>query len=170
MNVAGRLIPIASVVVLVLIAVLPWGLPPAGRFVLPLLPFAAIHYWVSRHAGRLPEWVAFAAGLTVDVLSNGPLGYWSLIYLIGHMLAGEGAHWARESRLERWAIYAVSVFLLVAAAWAIASVYYLEIADWQPFAWAAMLSALSYPIFAAFLRALDPDPLRRPNRSFERGV
>ena len=81
MSVAGRLVPALSVAVLVMVAVLPWGLPPDGRFVLPLLPFIAIHYWTSRHPEKLAEWVPFAAGLTVDVLSNGPLGYWSLIYL-----------------------------------------------------------------------------------------
>jgi rod shape-determining protein MreD len=168
-NAAGRFIPALSVAVLALVAVLPWGLPPDGRFVLPLLPFIAIHYWASRHPDRLAEWVPFVAGLAVDVLSNGPLGYWSLIYLVGYMIAVEAHLVTAAGPAGRWFIFLTSLALLVAAAWGIASLYYLELAAWRPFAWAALLAGLAYPVFALILRSLDPDPIRRSNDSLVRG-
>lgn len=169
-SMAGRVVPALSVAVLVLVAVLPWGLPPDGRFVLPLLPFIAIHYWTSRHPEKLAEWVPFAAGLAVDVLSSGPLGYWSLIYLVGYVLAEEAHLVTGTGPGGRWLIFLTSLVLLVAAGWAIASLYYLEIAEWRPFAFAAVLAGLFYPAFALILRSLDPDPVRRGNDRLIRGV
>lgn len=166
---AGHVVPAITVAVLALVAVLPWGLPPDGRFVLPLLPFIAIHYWASRHPDRLSEWAPFAAGLSVDVLSNGPLGYWSLIYLAGYMIAVE-AHLVRGTGpWGRWLVFLTSLVVLVAAAWGIASLYYLELAAWRPFAWAALMAGLAYPAFALILRSLDPDPVRRTNDRLVRG-
>lgn len=169
-SVAGRLVPTLSVAVLALLAVLPWGLPPDGRFVLPLLPFIAIHYWTSRHADRLSEWVPFAAGLSVDVLSDGPLGYWSLIYLVGYAIALEAQLVKGTGPFGRWLLFLASLGVLALAAWAIASLYYLELAEWRPFAWAALLAGLAYPPLAFLLRSLDPDPVRRSNDVLARGV
>jgi rod shape-determining protein MreD len=169
-SVAGRVVPALSIAVLALIAVLPWGLPPDARFVLPLGPFIAIHYWASRHPDRLSEWVPFAAGLAVDVLSNGPLGYWSLIYLVGYMIAVEAHLVTATGPAGRWLVFLASLALLVTAAWLIASLYYLELADWRPFAWAALLAGLAYPACALVLRSLDPDPVRRSNDRLARGV
>ncbi len=166
---AGRFIPALTVAVLALVAVLPWGLPPGGRFVFPLLPFIAIHYWTSRHPERLSAWVPFLAGLSVDVLSNGPLGYWSLIYLVGYLIAAEAHLVTGTGPAGRWLLFLTSLAVLVAAAWGIASVYAFEVADWQPFAWAAALAGLAYPIVALALRALDLDPVRRSNDSLIRG-
>jgi len=169
-TIAGRLVPGLSVAVLALVAVLPWGLPPDARFVLPLLPFIAIHYWMSRHPDRLSVWVPFAAGLAVDVLSNGPLGYWSLIYLVGYMLAAEAHHVTGTGAAGRWLIFLASLAILVAAAWGIASLYDLELAGWRPFAWAAVFAGLAYPPLALVLRTIDPATVRGANDRLVRGV
>ena len=57
-----------SVVALTVLSALPWGVAAESRFVLPLLPVVAIHYWVLReHAQMVPEWFVFACGLLLDV-------------------------------------------------------------------------------------------------------
>ncbi len=170
MPLASRLVPAISVFVLALISVLPWGLPPDGRYVLPLLPAIAIHYWASKPAERLAAGVAFAAGLSVDILTNGPLGYWSLIYLIGYLSAREVRGRTSAGSVGRWLAFLSSLGVLVLAAWAITSLYYLEIAAWQPFAWAALLAGLSYPVIAIVLRTVDPSPDLRTNETLARGM
>lgn len=167
---AGRLIPAMSVCILAVLAVLPWGLPADARFVLPFLPVIALHTWSSQHADRLSAWVPFAAGIVVDVLTNGPLGYWPLIYLSAMMLGVDAQQMPGTGRAARWALFVAALAVLVIAAWGVASLYDLEFSDWRPFAWALWIGALSYPPLAFVLRALDPEPLRASNDRLVRGV
>lgn len=166
----GGTVPALSVLVLAVLAVLPWGLPADGRFVLPFLPVIAIHYWSSRHPGRLSPLIPFAAGLLVDVLSNGPLGYWPLLYLTSALLAGEVVGAPGPGSAARSGLFVAALMVLVAAAWGVSSLYDFAVADWRPFAWAAWVTALAYPPVAAVLGLLDPEPLRPSNDRLERGV
>lgn len=170
MRILAHIVPSLSIAVLTLLAALPWGLPSEGRFFLPLLPFVAIHYWTLRHAERVPEWMVFLSGLTLDVLTNGPLGYWALIYLVGYVLAVASTPWAEDGAIGRWLLFLAALVLLAVAEWTLSSLYHFELADWRPFAWAAVATAFVYPLFAFLLRSLDPDHGQRRNLSFERGV
>lgn len=169
MRLLASLGPPLTVFALALLAALPWGLPSDGRFFLPLLPFVAIHYWALRHAERMPEWVVFLAGLTLDVLTNGPLGYWALIYLLGYIIAVLQAPWGQDGVLWRALLFLAALAVLAVAEWGLSSLYYFEWADWRPFAWAALAAGLVYPVFAAVLRSLDPEHGRPRNVTFERG-
>jgi rod shape-determining protein MreD len=169
-TIAGRVTPAATVFILAILAVLPWGLPAHARFVLPFLPVVAIHYWSSRHSERLSTWVPFAVGIVVDVLTNGPLGYWPLIYLGAMMLGADAQRMPGTGPAARWALFLAALVGLVIAAWGVASLYHLEFSDWRPFAWALWIGALSYPLLAFGLRALDPEPQRRSNDRLARGV
>ncbi len=167
---AGRLMPGFTVCILAVLAVLPWGLPADARFVLPFLPAIAIHIWSSRHPDRLPAWIPFVAGLLVDVLTNGPLGYWPLIYLGAMLLGIDAQRLPGTGAAARGAFSLAALSGLVVAGWGVASLYDLEFADWRPFAWALWVGALSYPLLAILLRSLDPEPLRISNDRLVRGV
>jgi rod shape-determining protein MreD len=170
MRASDQLVPALATGTLAVLAVLPWGLPADGRFVLPFLPVVAIHYWSSRHPERLSAAVPFVAGLVVDVLSNGPLGYWPLIYLVSYMLGVEAHRFPASGPAARWAQFTGVLLALVIAAWCVASLYHFAISDWRPFAWAFWVTALSYPAIAFVLRALDPAPVRPANDRLVRGV
>ena len=73
--------PAAVLLVAVLVAAVPWGLPPETKAALPLLPYLGVHYWTERRPAAMPDWLVFLAGFATDVLGQGPLGYWALIYL-----------------------------------------------------------------------------------------
>jgi rod shape-determining protein MreD len=169
-SLAARLMPALTVSILAVLAVLPWGLPADARFVLPFLPVIALHDWSSRHADRLSPWVPFAAGIVVDVLTNGPLGYWPLIYLGAMMLGADAQRMPGAGPAARWVVFLAALVGLVIAAWGVASLYHLSVSDWRPFAWALWVSALCYPPLAFVLRALDPVPLRPSNDRMVRGV
>lgn len=156
MNVTNRFLPILSVGILSLIAVLPWGVSADKRFVLPLLPFIAIYFWNSRYSGWLPQWVPFITGLSVDVLSNGPLGFWSLIYLLGYILSSKMRHIFGSAGAGRWLMFLSALTLLLIASWGISSLYSFEKLDWAPFIWAAVLAGLAYPVITRILASLAP--------------
>lgn len=166
----GRVLPSASVAMLALLAVLPWGLPANARFVLPFLPVAAIYYWSSRHPERLSAWVPFLAGLLVDVLTNGPLGYWPLVYLSSGLLGSEAYSVGSGVPGGRWAAFLISLLAVVTLGWGVAGLYHLALADWRPFAWAVWFVALAFPLLVAVFKAIDPQPERAGNERFERGA
>jgi rod shape-determining protein MreD len=148
--------PIGSVAVLTLIAALPLGVPAGDRFFLPLLPVVAIHYWTLRHDAWLPEWVVFAAGLALDILTHGPLGYWAFIYLLAHLIATLSARLHVESMLGRLILLGLAIVLLTIVAWAVASVYFFDVLDVSPYATGAVLAALcALLIVLPVLRLLD---------------
>ena len=171
MNDLAKLIAPGSVLLLVILSALPWGVPADSRFVLPLLPVVAIHYWVLRErAPLLPEWFVFACGLLLDILTNGPLGFWPLIYLFAYVLATLSAPWAREGVFARWLLLLAALAILSICAWIISSIYAIEIVDWQPFAWGALAAGLAHPLFALLLIGSRRPPRRGNNVLFERGV
>jgi rod shape-determining protein MreD len=146
--------PFVSVAALTLIAVLPWGLPSEDRFVLPLLPVIAIHYWGLRQPDDLPEWFVFLAGLGLDILTNGPLGYWSLIYLVSYFLGVISIPLGVRGQMTRIVLFLLALAVVTAAAWSISSIYELERADWRPYAtgtaYAALASLIILPLLHAF--------------------
>ena len=164
-----HLAPMGSIAVLTLLAVLPWGLPAEDRFFLPLLPVIAIHYWALRHDAVIPEWFVFLAGLVLDTLTNGPLGYWSLIYLIAYSVAVISAPLASRGQGVRMALFAVALLIVAGAAWVISSIYFLEAVDWRPYLTGAAFAGVGALLIVPILHALNVADGERANPSLVRG-
>jgi rod shape-determining protein MreD len=159
MKLFANMLPFGSVAVLTVLAALPWGLPTEDRFFLPMLPVVAIHYWALRRHQALPEWSVFLAGLLLDVFTHGPLGYWPLIYLSAYTLGVLQVTAGRKSQLLRLALFAASLAVVATLGWAIASLFFFEIADWRPYARGASLAALGAIVIVPLLHILDaPEP------------
>lgn len=156
MNWTRIVAPIGSVALLAVIAALPLGVPAEDRFFLPLLPVVAIHYWTLRHDAWLPEWVVFLAGLAVDIMTHGPLGYWALIYLLAHLIATLSARLDIQGTLRRLILLGLAIAVLTVIAWVVASAYFFEILDPLPYVTGAALASLCALLFVLpILRILD---------------
>jgi rod shape-determining protein MreD len=129
-----KVLPTLSVLALTLAAIFPWGLPSDDRFVLPLLPVVAIYNWTRDDAAWLPEWVLFLCGLMLDVLTQGPLGYWALVYLVAYIVAVYSSRLEIESLRGKVALFTTAIIAVTFAAWLAASAYVLEFLDWKPYA------------------------------------
>jgi rod shape-determining protein MreD len=163
-------IPGATVVLATLLAALPWGLPSQTRFLLPLLPYAAIHYWAVRRPALMPEWMAFVSGLATDVLTHGPLGFWSLVFLLGLALVHAVPPQEAWGAGGRWLHFAVTVLVLAVAQCVIAAMFFMSAIDWLPFASAAAWASVAYPLLALLFRPLDRLWPRSGHARFERGI
>lgn len=138
-----------------LLAAMPWGLPEEFRLLPPLLPFLVIHYWTMRDLQLVPEGLVFAAGIALDVLSGGPVGYWALIYLTGYALTlAISSVPLPENVVIRWLVLGFTLAVLSAAEVTLAALYFNAAADWTPPLFAALVATLIYPLVAAPLRAL----------------
>jgi len=147
------LMPVLWLSVLAIVAILPWGLPWEDRFVLPLLPIVAIYYWTLDRDAWLPEWLVFLAGLLLDVLTQGPLGYWALVYLATYVVAVFCSRLNLETAIQRLALFAGAIVAVTFFAWLAASVYFLELLDWQPYARGAGFALLSAGIVTLVVSA-----------------
>lgn len=160
--------PFLSLSVLTVLAALPWGLPTEDRFFLPLLPVIAIHYFALRRPEALPEWSVFLSGLLLDVFTHGPLGYWPLVYLATYTLGVLGRELGKSSQFVRIALFGGSLVAVAVLCWAVASVYFLEFADWRPYVRGAVLAGIAalgilplLHVFAAPAPAREETALRR---------
>ena len=155
MPILRNLVPLATLAALTLVAALPFGLPADVRFYMPLLPYTVIHYWAVRRPTLMPEWGVFLAGLATDVLTHGPLGFWSLMFLIGVVAVDATRGMPDWGALGRWAQFSGILLVLGGCQWLVASIYFVELADWKPMLLAVAIAVLSYPLIGFALRPLQ---------------
>lgn len=77
--------PTALAIALVLLESLPWGLPQFSMLS-PMIGLIAVYYWTVHRPDLMPAAGAFAVGLSVDLLSGGPLGLEAFVLTLAHAL------------------------------------------------------------------------------------
>ena len=170
MQLLTSILPAASVALLVLIALLPWGTSQSMHFFLPLLPLIGIHYWVVRRPRLMPALFVFACGLAIDALTSGPLGIWSLAYLTGFGLASQSTDYAvSQFETGRWIAFAICMVLTVSLLWAVSSLYFASAFNWHPLAVAVMIAIFIYPVIALLFWPLNKIGAARAIGSLTRG-
>lgn len=154
------LMPVITVAALTVVAILPWGLPVDDRFVLPLLPIVVIYYWTLERDAWLPEWAIFLAGLLLDVLTHGPLGYWALVYLAAYVVAVFCSRIRIETTVGRLSLFAAAMIAVTSFAWLAASAYFIELLDVGPYvrgaASAVVAAAVLTLVFGIFRKTGAP--------------
>lgn len=165
-----RIPAILLVLILTLVAAAPWGIGAQTRFLMPLLPLLTIVHLTLRRPETMPAGLVFAAGLLLDVLTHGPLGYWPLVFLAGHLAASSLSQRARETMPRRMLWVAAVMAVVVLVEWLISSLYFMQPAAWQPIAGAAFAAVVAYPVLAFILDGLSSQGGgRRRALQFERG-
>lgn len=184
-------VPVLAVVLLVIVAALPWQLvasdtalrpydsatalaaisPQGVALALSLMPVAAIYFWSVRRPRLMPAIAAFACGLLLDVMTQGPLGVWPVVMLAAAMAgrhvrrAGVSIGWFRSA-----ANMAGTLALAGVAAGVLMSLYQWSIMPGWPLVSAVCIIILTYPLLAGLLTLLDGLWPRTSNRSlFLRG-
>ena len=105
--------------------------------------------------------LAFATGLTLDALSNGPLGYWALVALAMAEVAIVTADMAREGLMAHTLSLIASLSVGAAVQWALVLAFTHQPPDTAGLARATIAAALAYPLLATVLHALTlPMPAR----------
>lgn len=143
--------PAVLLLLATLACALPWAVAPEFRLVLPLLPYVVIHRCVERSGEAMPDWLVFLAGFAMDVVGQGPLGYWSLIYLCGYTIVrsvtADRAHGFASSA----ALFSVTIVSLSLMQWSLASIYYMRAADISPIATSAVFALVAYLVLYLLL-------------------
>lgn len=169
MAMIDRAIPAVTIILMTIMVALPWGVSSEHRFLLPLLPLIVIHYWTMRRPDVIADWWVFAAGLSLDILSHGPLGFWALIYLLGAASARLTSAMVEDGPLIKWAIAAVTFAGLAAIGWCVSTLFYFEMVDWRPYLTATVIASLLYPMIGLVLRGLNGSRSAMSRKLLQRG-
>lgn len=156
-RIAYLLIPGLTSFLVALAACSPWGAPVPVQFALPLLTMAVIFYWTVRQPDLLPSPVVFILGLFTDIATAGPLGYWSLNYLIGLAIAAYGLGRFTEARgwIVATAFFAAAVFVVSAVGWLLSSLFLLRPMPVGPLLEGGGLAIAGYPFAILLLWPFD---------------
>ena len=164
-------LPMLAVLLLVLVATVPWGGPDWLEMALALLPMGAIYFWSLRRPQLMPALLVFLCGLTLDVLTYGPLGIWSCsalaAALAGRLIrrARPGIGWlagAGCTALVLTLSAAIAAGLISLAAW-----HLVPLGSWTQ---SLLAACLGFPILAGLLSRLDAAwPLEDERSLFLRG-
>jgi rod shape-determining protein MreD len=171
MMVFGGIVPIFTVAVCAVLAVLPWGAVDWARLALPLLPLSAIYFWSVRQPRTMSAGVAFLAGLFIDVMTHGPLGFWSLIYLVGAAIGRfEGKRLPGAGQTFRLVSFAFVAAVLGVLQWGVLSVYTVRWIEWTPFVVAAAAAIACQALVTVVLSPLNSVGGTDPDQSLVRGA
>lgn len=156
-----RIIPSLALFLAVVVAAVPWVLPDEASFILPSLLIIAVFVLTLQRKRTLPGISVFAAGLLMDILTAGPLGYWAILFLLTHTVAVQYRLRARRAEFASiWLVFAATAIAAAGIGWALASLYFVRIIDWQPMAIGAGAVVVLFPLVAW--------PLRRSLGFYER--
>ncbi len=117
-----RLAPIATVLVLLFVGLIPFGVPgmpliaPAGTQI-------AVFYWAVYRPDLMPPLAAFGLGFIQDALAGTPLGVASLAFLILHGIAvNQRKAFVGKPYLLVWLGLAIAALVAACASWALSSI------------------------------------------------
>lgn len=120
----GMAVRSLAVFAMALLAVLPWGEQVGAMSVLATALSGVLFSWAMHEENSPPLLVAFLAGLLIDTLAGGPLGYWALIMVAlhgaGRLSAGNPPRRAPVRAVVAAALGAAAAGL---ASWLLAMVY-----------------------------------------------
>lgn len=130
------------------------------------VPVLLIVYWQTTQTGTLSPWVVFAAGLFLDCVSQGPLGYWASIFVAAWALAGGLANAIGASALGMATIPALVLLAVAGLHAAIGLGFAVEGPTLSQAAIAIGVSLLAYPVLAGGLSVLTLDRRAQSTAAF----
>ena len=120
-----------------------------GSVPTPLLPLVVIYFWTIYGPGFVPSVSTFAIGLTQDLMLGGPIGVWTIVYLLTQyaVLSQRDYFLGREQHVV-WLGFAITAFGAGLLVWGQMS---LLIGSWAPIAplgWQMLVTVFFYPVIA----------------------
>ncbi len=146
--IARNLTPLLIAFCLVVVSVAPLRLPGAS-YLMPSLALMAIYYWGLHRPDLLPAPAAFLIGLLQDILSGGPLGVHTLIFLgvFGICVSQQRFFYGKSFLVVWWAFMTVAAAAM-ALEWVLNSVIAETMIAARPAYFKCLTTIAVYPVIA----------------------
>lgn len=164
----GQLLALFILLVATGLATAPWlgGDDGTAAVIGGFLPAVVIHYWALRRASVLPEIAIVFAGLSVDIVSGGPLGLWVSVYALAWLMGLLQARWAEAFwKPGRWLLFGLALGVMTVAVYGVGQLTGHPIAPAGVLLESALWLLAGYPVIAAVLRLADGARKYRPLES-----
>lgn len=146
-RIVRRLVPLCLCFLIAIVSVLPIGTDGTYQAIGPMLVFAILFAWLVARPDDIPPWSAFMVGLAFDGLGSGPLGLWSLSFVVGYVMASSQLETLLMlPRFVAWVAYAVISGLTAVFAWGVAAAYLGSFVDPLPILMGCAVSIAASPI------------------------
>lgn len=138
------------ILMLGLVALQPAGAdgPSTG---LALLPLAACQRFGQRAPLALACPVAALAGSCLDILAQGPIGFWGLIHAAAAALGAQAHNRTTDGFGGRWALLCLDLAVLAVLQAALVMACTLAVPDWGTILRQSVAAAAAYPLLAVMM-------------------
>ena len=144
---AFSLKPLLTLLGLIAIAHLPLGAQADTSFIIPSIISALIFIWSIYEPDNVKPWMIFTLGLVADVISSGPIGFWSLYYLSFQAIAfWFGRNPTNSGLLLNWIGYLIASVIVTFLGWLVTTLYTMQSADWHPMLVGAGVVSMGFPL------------------------
>jgi rod shape-determining protein MreD len=138
--------PAATLLLLILLNAMPLHVPYVSMAA-PLLPLMAVFHFGLFRPQYLPDWLALAFGLLIDLLSGGPLGVNGLALLtVRYFVDSNSRFLVDKPFLFIWFGYAVVSAGAVTGTWALTAFLMWQPIDPRPAIFQYLMSLAIYPV------------------------
>jgi rod shape-determining protein MreD len=155
-------IPFAVALFCVMFTMLPWGLS-LGVVIAPSFALMAVYYWGLYRPDLMPPFAVFLVGLFQDLLSGGPLGLWSLVFLAVYgVVVSQRLFFIGKAFLAIWFGFGVMALVAGVISWMVSCLYFGMILSPLSVTVQALLSFILYPVTARIFTAVQKQFLTQP--------
>lgn len=120
-----KLVPFGIAVALLFLSFLPVGIHDSMLTLGPQLLLCVVFYWAVRAPHMMPPASVFVLGISIDLFSASPLGFWALIYLASYALVSFIPYkFCRGGFLGCMAGFALIAAVATGLEWAFGSLYF----------------------------------------------
>jgi rod shape-determining protein MreD len=130
---------------------LPLGLPGQAQLQ-PAWAMTAVFFWSLYRPAAMPAGYAFALGLMLDLLAQGPVGIWALLLLLIHAMVLRLRRTAtRQGFATVWALFTLTAITAALTEWALVSLLTWHALPPWPALFEAGVASGAYPTLAIAL-------------------
>lgn len=158
---ARNMVPVTVTLLLVLVTLVPFGVPAIDQL-LPLLPLMAIYHWSIYRPQQMTGIAVFCIGLAVDLLTGSYLGVNTMILLlVRYAVASQRSFLVKRSFWMIWWGFMVVCALALLVEWLLVSALAEQFVWPQSFLLQYLIGLTVYPLVSAFLTGLHGSLMRR---------
>lgn len=155
-------VPLLLTLALMIVCVLPTGLPYAGA-VMPMLPLISIYFWAAFRPDLIPLPVSFAVGLLYDGLTGMPLGLSGAVFIAVHWsVTSQRRFVIGKSFAVVWLGFVILASLAAILYWGLSSLLYFSFSTFRPVLFQLMMTIAAYPVLAWLFGRIHRDVLKTP--------
>jgi len=147
---AEGIVPLFIIFFFTLLGMVPLG--PAGfNTIIPPLGLMALFYWAAYRPDLVGPFAAFLAGFLTDALTGGPLGAYSVVFLLVHgMVTRQRQLFLSHSFFMLWWGFAFVAVLAGLFGWLVMTAVDGQIMPIRPVFFQALTAMALFPLMAGF--------------------